>query len=227
MSFSDIIKGSFLENYGNVEIGLSQIIMSLGIALVLSAYIYFCYRYMTRRSFYSKSFNISLVALCIITTAIILTIQSSFVVSLGMVGALSIVRFRTAIKEPMDLVYLFWSISVGIICGAGLFKIAVITSLLVTLAICLFDRLPSAQPPLILTATYAHDKDLDKKIDDLIKDNSKHYSVKSRSVTGEQISLVCEIRGKSETSSDIPYLLSELDGVYSASLLSHDGEVTF
>jgi len=101
MSFSDIIKNSVIESYGSIDIGVPQILISLAVALLISVYIFFCYRFMTRRTFYSKTFNLSLIALCLITTAIILTIQSSLVVSLGMVGALSIVRFRTAIKELM------------------------------------------------------------------------------------------------------------------------------
>ena len=124
MKFADIFKKSFLEGYSNVELSSTQIIIALAIACVISLYIFYTYRIMTRRTFYSKNFNISLVAMCLITAAIIITIQSSVVVSLGMVGALSIVRFRTAIKDPMDLVFLFWSISVGIICGAGLSQIS-------------------------------------------------------------------------------------------------------
>ena len=135
MSFSDIFKKSFLEGYSTIELGTKGIIVALCFSLVLGLYIFFCYRLLTRRTFYSKNFNISLVCMSLITTAIILTIQSSVVVSLGMVGALSIVRFRTAIKEPMDLVFLYWAISVGIICGAGLSEIAIILSLVVTVAV--------------------------------------------------------------------------------------------
>ena len=118
MSTKDILKKSFLQSITSADITPQEIFLVLAIATVLSLYIYFIYKVLTRKTFYNKTFNISLAALALITAGIILTIQSSIVVSLGMVGALSIVRFRTAIKDPMDLVFLFWSISVGIICGA-------------------------------------------------------------------------------------------------------------
>ncbi|MBE5853538.1 MAG: DUF4956 domain-containing protein, partial [Lachnospiraceae bacterium] len=121
MSTKDILKKSFLQSITSADITPQEIFLVLAIATVLSLYIYFIYKVLTRKTFYNKTFNISLAALALITAGIILTIQSSIVVSLGMVGALSIVRFRTAIKDPMDLVFLFWSISVGIICGARLY----------------------------------------------------------------------------------------------------------
>ncbi len=225
MSFSDLIKNSVIESYGSIDIGVPEILVSLAVALIISVYIFFCYRIMTRRTFYSKSFNLSLIALCLITTAIILTIQSSLVVSLGMVGALSIVRFRTAIKEPMDLVFLFWSISVGIICGAGLFTIAVITSLLLTVSIYIFDRIPIGRAPMILTVSFMNSRKLDDHINEIIREHTGHYTVKSRVVTGDTVNLVCELRTADDT--DLAYSLSELEGVNSASVLSHDGEVTF
>ena len=118
MSFRDIFKKSFLEGFASTVITTSTVVVALGIACALALYIFFVYRIVTRKTFYSKNFNISLAGVTVITTALILTMQSSVVLSLGMVGALSIVRFRTAIKDPMDLMFLFWSISVGIICGA-------------------------------------------------------------------------------------------------------------
>ena len=150
MSFSDIFKKSFLQGYSTIELTTKGIIVALCFSLVLGVYIFFCYRFLTRRTFYSKNFNISLVCMSLITTAIILTIQSSVVVSLGMVGALSIVRFRTAIKEPMDLVFLYWAISVGIICGAGLSEIAIILSVVVTIAVLILNVIPLGRAPMIL-----------------------------------------------------------------------------
>lgn len=225
MSFSDIFKKSFLEGYGNIELGTKQIIVALTFTLIISIYIFYCYRIVTRKTFYSKNFNLSLIALALITAAVILTIQSSVVVSLGMVGALSIVRFRTAIKDPMDLVFLFWSISVGIICGAGLSEVAIIVSLLITFALFIFDNLPVAHAPMILTVNYKSDIDVDEKVLDIIKKHAKHYKVKSRNVTKEQINLVCELRIREDIA--VTKELSDLEGVFAAALLSHDGEVTF
>ena len=118
MSFKDIFKKSFLEGFASTEITTLTVVTALGVACLLALYIFFVYRVVTRKTFYSKNFNITLAGVTVITASLILTMQSSVVLSLGMVGALSIVRFRTAIKEPMDLMFLFWSISVGIICGA-------------------------------------------------------------------------------------------------------------
>ena len=173
MSFSDIFKKSFLEGYSTIELGTKGIIVALCFSLVLGLYIFFCYRLLTRRTFYSKNFNISLVCMSLITTAIILTIQSSVVVSLGMVGALSIVRFRTAIKEPMDLVFLYWAISVGIICGAGLSEIAIILSLVVTVAVFALGRIPLGQAPMILVVNAQNDKETNKAIRQIVRKYSR------------------------------------------------------
>ena len=125
MSFKDIFKKSFLEGFASTEITTVTVLAALAIACALAFYIFLTYRVLTRKTFYSKNFNISLAGITVITAALILTMQSSVVLSLGMVGALSIVRFRTAIKDPIDLMFLFWAISVGIICGAGLAQVAI------------------------------------------------------------------------------------------------------
>lgn len=137
MSYGDIFRKSFFEGYASSALSVKSIMICMAVTILISAYIFILYRLINRQSFYNKNFNISLPAMAIITAAIILTIQSSIIISLGMVGALSIVRFRTAIKDPMDLVFLFWSISVGIVCGAGFAIIAVIASIALTCAILL------------------------------------------------------------------------------------------
>ena len=149
-NFSDIFKKSFLQGFTGGDISTGRIAATLIVTALIALYIFVIYRVVTRKTFYSKTFNISLTALAVITAAIILAMQSNLVISLGMVGALSIIRFRTAIKDPMDLVFLFWSISIGIICGAGLYEIAVITSLLVTVGIILLDMIPTSKAPMML-----------------------------------------------------------------------------
>ena len=149
MSFRDIFKKSFLEGFSSTEITSVTVVAALGIAGLLALYIFLVYRIMTRKAFYSKSFNISLVGVTEITAALILTMQSSVVLSLGMVGALSIVRFRTAVKDPLDLMFLFWAISVGIICGAGQALIAVALSVVLTLVIMILNKFPIARAPMI------------------------------------------------------------------------------
>ena len=122
MSIKDVLKKSFVSSINMAELSVSEILVVLGVTLLLSLYIFFIYRIFTRKTFYNKSFNISLAATALITAAVIITIQSSIVVSLGMVGALSIVRFRTAVKDPLDLVFMFWSLAVGIICSNVIFR---------------------------------------------------------------------------------------------------------
>ena len=225
MSFSDIFKKSFLEGYSTIELGTKGIIVALCFSLVLGVYIFFVYRLVTRRTFYSKNFNISLVCMSLITTAIILTIQSSVVVSLGMVGALSIVRFRTAIKEPMDLVFLYWAISIGIICGAGLSEIAIIMSLVVTVAVFVLSRIPLGHAPMILVINSENDKETNKAIRTIVRRYSRFYTEKSRNISGGQLNLVIELAVSS--GAELTRDLSALQTVHSVSLLSHDGEVTF
>lgn len=224
MSFKDIFKKSFLEGYASAEITTTTVIVALGIACVLALYIFFVYRVVTRKTFYSKNFNISLAGVTVITAALILTMQSSIVLSLGMVGALSIVRFRTAIKDPMDLMFLFWSIGVGIICGAGLAQIAIILSVVITVGILVLDHLPVAKAPMLLVVN-ADNPDAEEAVSQAVAKYVKHFTVKSRNMTRNSLDLVVELR-TAEGSLLLRDVLA-LDGVVSASLLSHDGEVTF
>ena len=150
MSITDVLKKSLMEGYASSSISVKSVVVCMVITALIAVYIFVVYRYMNRNAFYNKNFNISLPALAIITAAIILTIQSSIVISLGMVGALSIVRFRTAIKDPMDLVFLFWAISAGIICGAGYAVIAVIASVVLTVGIVLLSGLAVMKESVIL-----------------------------------------------------------------------------
>lgn len=223
-TFNNIFKKSFLEGFESSDITVVSLIMSLSIAALLAMYIFFTYRIMVRKNFYSKNFNIALVGVALITTAIITTIQSSIVVSLGMVGALSIVRFRTAIKDPIDLMFLFWSISVGIICGAGLAEFAVVLSLAITLVVFILDRIPLIKAPMILVVNGESSK-IEAEIVDVIKNYAKYYSIKSRNMTSSTYDVIFEIRteGGETLISDV----MSINGVVSASLLEHDGEATF
>ncbi len=224
MSTKDILKNSFLESITSSDITPQEIFLVLLITAVLALYIFFIYRVLTRKTFYNKSFNIALAALALITAGVILTIQSSIVVSLGMVGALSIVRFRTAVKDPMDLVFLFWSISVGIICGARLYVIAVIVSIFVTLLLFALDKMPVAKAPKILVVNAAG-PDTEDDILEIVEEYASYYRVKSRNLSAEQIDMVVELRAKEDK--ELVGRINELEAVQSVSLLAHDGEVTF
>lgn len=219
-----IFKKSFLEGYASADITVKSVIMALMITLVIGLYIFLTYKVLTRKTFYSKNFNISLVVTALITSAIIVTIQSSIVVSLGMVGALSIVRFRTAIKDPMDLGFLFWSISVGIICGAGFAIFAVLLSVFVTVAIIILHLIPVAKAPMILVVNCT-DIDAEEKLLGKVSEYVKHYNVKSRNLTPSSLDLTIELR--TENGGKLVRDLMNVEGVVSANLLQHDGEVTF
>lgn len=224
MSFKDIFKKSFLDGYAGNEITTTTIILAMLIASAMAFYIFLVYRVLTRKTFYSKTFNISLAGITVITTALILTMQSSVVLSLGMVGALSIVRFRTAIKDPMDLMFLFWSISVGIICGAGLAQVAVILSVVLTLGILVLDWMPIAKAPMILVIN-AKDLNAEKIVTEIVSNYDKNYHIKSRNVSCSSLDLVVELR--TAQGCELVGVIMKMDGITSVSLLSHDGEVTF
>lgn len=223
MGFNDVLKKSFVQTMAD-NVNFGGVLLSMGIACIIAIYIFAIYRVVTKRTFYSKSFNISLVALTIITTAIILSIQSSVVISLGMVGALSIVRFRTAIKEPMDLVFLFWAISMGIICGAGLFEIAIVTSLLLTALILLLEHLPVAKVSMMLVVD-SNNIDGEEEILSVIEDYSSSTKVKSRNMNAQSLNMVIEVKIKEEA--ECIREVNRLKGINSVSLISQDGEVTF
>lgn len=224
LSFKDIFKKSFIEGFSRYDNSPINIIIVFVIASLFALYIFFAYRILTKKTFYSKTFNIALPALTLITAAVILTIQSSIVVSLGMVGALSIVRFRTAVKEPMDLVFLFWAISTGIICGAGLAEIAAVLAFVLTLAFFILDRLPVARAPKILLVS-ASGYEAEKDIVEIVKKYCKYFTVKSRSLTENRSDLVIEVRTDDDAS--LAKDVANLSIVSSSSLLAHDGEVTY
>lgn len=224
MTFKDIFKKSFLIAVNTEDISLKAIVFTIFITCVFAVFIFFTYRLLTRKTFYNKNFAVSLAAISVIVAAIIMTIQSSVVISLGMVGALSIVRFRTAIKDPMDLVFLFWSISIGIICGAGLPGIAVITSAALIALIVILKELPVAKVPLLLIVN-AQGVQSKAVIIEKISENAKYYHIKSQTTQLDMIDLVVEVR--TNEGEKLVDSVSAVEGVSRCSLISHDGEVTF
>lgn len=224
MNFQDVFKKSFLEGFTSMDISAGRVMAAFAVTCALALYIFIIYRVMTRKSFYSKSFNVALAALSVITAAIILAMQSNLVISLGMVGALSIIRFRTAIKDPMDLVFLFWSISVGIICGAGLYEVAVLTSLVVTALILVLENLPVSRAPMMLVVNLTSPNQEEALLEQ-VGEYSRFPRVKSRNISNGKLDMVIEVRVKREA--ELAKTVSELEGVESVALISHDGEVTF
>ncbi|RDY28876.1 DUF4956 domain-containing protein [Lachnotalea glycerini] len=224
MSFNDIFKKSFIEGFTGTDISTSKIAATMLVTCILALYIFAMYRLVTRKTFYSKTFNIAIAIISIITSGIILAMQSNLVISLGMVGALSIVRFRTAIKDPLDLIFLFWSISIGIICGAGMYEIALFMSILVTIGLLGLDLIPVAKAPMILVVNCS-DKSKEEAIIKTVKQYSKVFKIKSRNISNNHLDMVIEVRTKKE--SMLANDISNIEKIETVSLLSHDGEVTF
>lgn len=224
MSFTDLFKNSVVESFTNADISLSKILVTLGITVVLALYIFAIYRLATKSVFYSKGFAISMAAISVITAAILIAMQSNLVISLGMVGALSIVRFRTAIKDPMDLLFLFWSIGVGIICGAGLYSVAIVGSLVVTVVLLVLSLTPVVRAPFLLVVN-GEDEELEKAVLAAVEHHTRAYRVKSRNRSRGHMDLIVEVRVKE--GGDLLREVAAIPSVEEASLLSHDGETTF
>lgn len=222
MSFSDIFKKSFLNGYVNATIDVKATLITLAITTVLALFIFLIYRIITRKSFYEKTFNISLIAMSIITAAIILTIQSNVVLSLGMVGALSIIRFRTAIKDPLDLVFLYWAISVGIICGAGLAGVAVILCLVLTIVVFLMRCHPNKKMSKVLSVN-SQDATSYDAIVKILEENTKYYNEKSKAVANGKMELIFEVMVIKDT---LVEDISKIDSIISVALFSHEGEIS-
>lgn len=226
MSIQDVIKKSFLQGFQNTDMSMKTVALLLVAAGILGIYLFFVYRFMTTDSFYSKNFNVSLILMCVITTAIIVTIQSSVVVSLGMVGALSIVRFRTAVKDPLDLIFMFWSISVGIICGAGMLSLAVMLTVGATILVLVFHKLPEARKSLLLVVN-ASSSECSEAVFQTVGKYDKNYKVKSRNLTKDSADFVMEIRQKDHDSDSLLKELNEIKEVVSVSMVAHKGDAVY
>ena len=196
MSFKDMIKKSVLEGFSS-DITTTKICITLLFTVILGIYIFFVYKYKSKTSFYSKEFNIVLAVLPIITAGIVLAMQSNLAISLGMVGALSIVRFRNAVKNPMDLLFLFWSISIGIICGGSIYELAFMLSVTITIVLFAMDFIPNKKESLLLVIN-SNDIKIEEKIEPILRETSNSYIVKSRAINKNNIDLIFEIRSKNE-----------------------------
>ena len=223
MGIREVIRRSFVEGYATGSLEIDAVFVCILCTAAIAVYIYMVYKCINKNSFYNRNFNLSLIAIAIVTSAVILTIQSNIVVSLGMVGALSIVRFRTAIKDPMDLFFLFWSISVGIICGAGFAMIAVVASFVLTVTIVVFSLLPESRRSLLLVVNASSYQD-EGQVMQIVDDSCQYARTRARNVTRGGIHFAIEIREKDQK--ELIEKLMELECVTSASLVEHDGDVT-
>lgn len=220
MTFNDIFKSSFLENVSSISVFdmMLTIVLSFGIGL----FIFLIYKKIYRGVMYSTGFGTTLIALTMITSIVILAVTSNVVLSLGMVGALSIVRFRTAIKDPLDIAFLFWAIAAGIILAAGMIPLAVIGSICIGLILLVFvNRKSPTHPYMVVLNCMDHDAEL--KAREFLAKNVTRTMVKSKSAVKGAIEMNIEVRLK-ENNTDFINILSEMPGVNSAVIVSYNGD---
>ena len=220
MSFNDIFKSSFLENVTAVSI--TDMALSLVLSFCLGLFIFFVYKKTYAGVMFSQAFGGTLIAMTMITTMVILAVTSNVVLSLGMVGALSIVRFRTAIKEPMDIAFLFWAIAGGIVLAAGMIPLAIVGSIIIGVIMILFCNRKSSQKPFIAVVS-CDNGETEKKVAEYLKQNADKVTVKSKSAQKDSIELTYEVTLKNNDT-DFITKLSEMNGVGSAVLVSYNGD---
>ena len=220
MSFNDIFKSSFLESV--TEFSILDTVIGLAAALVIGLFIFVIYRNTLTGVMYSTGFALTLVGLSLVTTLVIMAVTSNVVLSLGMVGALSIVRFRAAIKEPVEIVFLFWSLAVGIVIGAGMISLAVIGSAIIGVILLLFANRRIHSDPYILVASCA-DEAAETAVLELLTKAAARCIVKSKTVTAAGIELTAELRTR-DASTGFVNQIAALPGVENATLVSFNGE---
>ena len=220
MNFSDIFKSSFLENIGSVSI--LDMLLALALSFGIGVFIFLIYKKTYSGVMYSSSFGVTLIALSMITTTVILAITSNVVLSLGMVGALSIVRFRTAIKEPLDIAFLFWSIAVGIVLAAGMIPLAVIGSVVIGVILLVFVNKKSYSNPYIVMVSCT-DHSAEQKVKEFLESKTERCVIKSKTAQKGVIEMNMEIRLKNDNT-DFINALADMNGVNSAVLVSYNGE---
>ena len=220
MTFNDIFKSSFLENATSVN--LLDMAVALILAFCLGMFIFLVYKKTFTGVMYSSSFGVTLVALTMITTLVILAVTSNVVLSLGMVGALSIVRFRTAIKEPLDIAFLFWSIAAGIVLAAGMIPLAVIGSVFIGIILMIFvNKKSRCNPYIVVLQCDGHDSEVAAK--EFLDKNVQRCVVKSKTAQKGFVELNLEIRLKDDNT-DFVKVLADMKGVQSAVLVSYNGD---
>ena len=220
MTFKDIFKSNFLENINSVS--LLDMVIALTLAFGLGAFIFYIYKKTFMGVMYSSSFAVTLIALTMISTLVILAVTSNVVLSLGMVGALSIVRFRTAIKEPLDIAFLFWSIAVGIVLAAGMIPLAVFGSFVIGLMLLLFVNRKSHDSP-YMVVIHCNNDDTEQQVASLLKTCMQKFVIKSKTVTSDSLELHYEVRLKTDNTRFINELQG-LQGVNNVVLVSYHGE---
>ena len=220
MTFQDIFKSSFLENI--TSISMLDMVIALVLAFLLGLFIFLVYKKSYSGVMYSASFGVTLIALSLITTLLIMTVVSNIVLSLGMVGALSIVRFRTAIKEPMDIAFLFWAIAVGIVLAAGLIPLAVFGSIFIGIVLFAFSKKKTVDSPYILVI-HCENSEIEEQARIFVKSQVRRLNLKSKSVAPGQIELNYEVRLR-DADTEFVNELGAMEGVGNVVLVSYNGD---
>ena len=224
MSFNDIFRNRFLDQFGEqADLGPAAMLTAFAIALLLGVFIYFIYKYTFGGIMYSRTFNISLIGMTLVSTFVLLAISANIILALGMVGALSIVRFRTAIKDPMDLLFLFWSIGVGIVVGAQVYPLAIFGSLIIGAVLILTSKRFVFDTPYLVIVN-CESQTAESECTKIIIGGAKKTRLKSKVVSaGKGTEFIFEVRTKGDDTGFMDEL-SKLEGVTNASLVSYNGE---
>lgn len=220
MTFNDLFKSSFLENI--TSFSPLDMVIAMGLAFVLGIFIFYVYKKTYSGVMYSAGFGVALLGLTLVTTLVILAVTSNIILSLGMVGALSIVRFRTAIKEPLDIVFLFWSIVAGIVLGAGLLPLAIFGSLFIGIILVVFVNRKSVDSPYILIIS-SEEEEREDDVLKYIQESVKRYSIKSKTVSALGMEATYEIRLKDNSTKFINGI-KEISGIKNVALVSYNGD---
>lgn len=220
MNFSDVFKSSFLDSV--TEFSILDTVLALVVALLIGLFIFIVYKKTLTGVMYSSGFALTLIGLSLVTTLVIMAVTSNVVLSLGMVGALSIVRFRTAIKEPVEIVFLFWSLAVGIVVGAGMIPLAIIGSVIIGIILLLFANRKISNNPYILVLNCKNEK-AEESVLSILEKSVEHYIVKSKTINISGIEMTCELRTKDATTTFVNRI-HDIADVESATLVSYNGE---
>jgi uncharacterized membrane protein YhiD involved in acid resistance len=221
LSFQDILKKSFVNTEFGSTLSISDIAAVLFLTFLTGMFVFYMYRSTFQGVLYTQSFNISLVMVSIVTSLVIMTISSNVILSLGMVGALSIVRFRTAIKDSMDIVFMFWAISIGIANGAGFFKLSIMGSIFIAIILFILTKFKTTTAPFLLVINHLPNEH--NNLLNFLNDKVKKYNLKSKTITEENTELVLEVR-ISRINDTLLEEVMGIDGVKDAVLVSYNGD---
>ncbi|MFO8036802.1 MAG: DUF4956 domain-containing protein [Anaerolineales bacterium] len=219
MTWNDFIQNT---DFFTTDLSVTSIAYTLLFSFALGLFIFFVYRFSYKGVMYSKTFNVTLIAISMITSSIILAISSNIILSLGMVGALSIIRFRTAIKDPIDVAYLYWAVGVGITSGAGLLMLALMSSAVIGIILFVFSNISDLNTPCLCVVSY-QTEETDDLVFKLIESEAKRYRLKSKVFNGENYELTVEIR-KRKKAANLVNKIRGIRDVDSVALLGYDGD---